>query len=285
MVFAAAAGFGTLAIFGKLASLSGLSTSTLLLFRFVLGAIILWAVFGFLGRLRLLSGRKLWIALSLGGLYGIMTGLFFWGLEYLSASLAAIIFYSYPVYVFVLSTVFLNERLTRAKLLALFAVGIGIRLTAGPSPGDVDTFGIGLVLVASVGYATYTTGSRVALASVDSEALVATVLLASTVSMIPFGLLFGGLTFPSGIDQWALIAGIGIVGTAIPIFLYVHGLERIEASHASIIGTSEPVVTILLGISLLGEPITTTLVAGGAIILGGALLVQRASRGSGLMLQ
>lgn len=284
MVFAAAAGFGTLAIFGKLAARADLSVSTLLLFRFGLGAVLLWAVFGYTGRLRRLSGRRNWMALSLGGVYGAMTGLFFWGLEYLSASLAAVILYSYPVYVFVLSTVVLDERVTRSRLLALFAVGVGIRLTVGPNPGGVSAFGIGLVLVSSVGYAVYTTGSRAALASVQPESFVATALVATTASMIPFGLFFGGLSIPSGTEQWSLIVGIGIVGTAIPILLFVRGLERIEASHASIIGTSEPVVTVLLGVGLLGEPITIALAAGGTLVLGGALLVQRDSRSSGVMM-
>lgn len=284
MILAAAAGFGTLAIFGKMAGAAGLDTSTLLLFRFVLGGSILWFVFGALGRLRPLRGRSLWMALSLGGLYGIMTGMFFWGLEFLSASLAAIILYSYPVYVFMLSTAFLDERLTRAKLLALISVGIGIRLTVGPNPGDVDALGVVLVLVSSIGYAVYTTGSRAALRSVDSASFVAVALVATTLSMIPFGLLFGGLSIPSGIEQWTLIAGIGIVGTAIPILLFVSGLERIEAGHASIIGTSEPVVTVLLGIGLLGEPMTAGLVAGGTLILGGAVIVQRNSRNSGVIM-
>lgn len=77
LVFAAAAGFGTLAIFGKLASAAGLSTSTLLLFRFIVATVVVWAVFGVCGQANTLSGRLLWIVLAVGVLYGIMTGLFF----------------------------------------------------------------------------------------------------------------------------------------------------------------------------------------------------------------
>jgi len=148
----------------------------------------------------------------------------------------------------------------------------------------MDMVGIGLVLVSSVGYAVYTTASRAALASVQPEPFVATALVATTVSMIPFGLFSGGLSSPHGVQQWSLILGIGIVGTALPILLFVRGLELIEASHASIIGTVEPLVTVLLGIGLLGEPITKGLVAGGTLILGGAILVQYDSRSSGVMM-
>lgn len=285
MVFAAAAGFGTLAIFGKLAVQTGPSIATLLLFRFVVGTIILWFGFGYLGQLRRLSGRRLGIALALGSLYGIMTGLFFWGLEYLSASLAALILYSYPAYVFLLSTVVLNERLTQAKLLALVLVGIGVRITVGSNLGDVNAMGLGLVLASSVGYAVYTTGSRAAISSVEVGPFVTTALVATTVTMVPFGLLFGDLSVPRGPEQWRLVGGIGIIGTAVPLILFVRGLEQIEASHASIIGTAEPVVTVLLAIGLLGEPVTTSLVAGGTCILTGALLMQRGSQHSGVMMR
>lgn len=84
----------------------------------------------------------------------------------------------------------------------------------------------------------------------------------------------GGLSIPSGLDQWLVVLGIGLVGTAAPIVLFVHGLERIEASHASVVGTSEPAVTVLLGVALLGEPVTPVLVVGGGLVLCAVLVVQ-----------
>ena len=160
MVFAAEAGFGTLAIFGKLAPSVGLSTSTLLLFRFIVATLTVWTVFGIRGQARLPSGRLLWIALVIGVIYGIMNGLFFEGLEYLSAGLAAIIFYTYPVYVFVIATIALNERPTRLKLLALSIAVFGVGFIASTNPTGANPVGIILLLLAAVAYATYTTGIR-----------------------------------------------------------------------------------------------------------------------------
>ena len=278
LVFAAEAGFGTLAIFGKLAAAAGLSTSTLLLFRFVVATITVWAVFGFRGRAQLLSGRALWIALAIGTMYGVMNGLFFEGLAYLSAGLTAIVFYTYPVHVFVLATVALDERVTRLKMLALGVAVAGVGLIAGANPTGTDLFGIGLVLLAAVAYAIYTTGIRATLSSVDAGALTATALIATTLSILPYGVLTGGLSVPVGIEQWLIVFGIGLIGTAAPIVLFFRGLDRIEASHASIIGTSEPMATVLLGVALLGETITPIIIAGGALVLVGVVLIQRESR-------
>ena len=281
LVFAAEAGFGTLAIFGKLAAAAGLSTSTLLLFRFVVATITIWAVFGFRGRAQLLSGRALWIALAIGTTYGVMNGLFFEGLAYLSAGLTAIVFYTYPVHVFVLATVALDERLTRLKTLALGVAVAGVGLIAGANPTRADPFGIVLVLLAAVAYAIYTTGIRATLSSVDAGTLTATALIATTLSILPYGVLTGGLSVPVGIEQWLIVFGIGLIGTAAPIVLFFRGLDRIEASHASIIGTSEPMATVLFGVALLGETITPIIILGGGFVLCGVLLIQRESRSTG----
>jgi len=68
-----------------------------------------------------------------------------------------------------------------------------------------------------------------------------------------------------------------------PIVLFVVGLERVEASRASVIGTAEPAVTVLLGATLLGEPVTPALVVGGGLVLGAVLLVQREGRPTGMV--
>lgn len=278
MVFAAAAGFGTLAIFGKLAAAVGLNTSTLLLFRFIVATTVIWGILFLRGRARLLSSRSLWITVVVGVVYAIMTALFFEGLEYLSAGLAAIVFYTYPAHVFVISAVTLNERLTRLKLLALTVAIAGVGLIVGANPSEANPFGIVLVLLAAIAYAIYTTGSRMALYSVDSQILTATALIATTVSMLPYGVVSGELSIPAGVSQWVLVLGIGLIGTAVPIVLFIRGLKRIEASHASIIGTSEPMMTVLLGVVLLGETATPVIVVGGGLVLCGVLLIQRDSR-------
>jgi drug/metabolite transporter (DMT)-like permease len=283
MVFAAAAGFGTLAIFGKLAAAVGLSTPTLLVFRFVVATAVIWGFLGLRGRAERLSGRPLRVALGIGVVYAVMTVLFFVGIDFLSAGLAAVVFYTYPVHVFVISAVALNERPTTPKLLALVAAVAGVGLIVGANTAGASPLGIVVVLLAAVAYATYTTGSRMALSSVDSELLTATAMVATTVSMLPYGVAVGGLSIPTGVAQWALVLGIGLLGTAVPIVLFVRGLDRIEASHASVIGTAEPLVTVVLGVILLGETATPVFVVGGGLVLCGVLLIQRTGRPTGMV--
>lgn len=124
MVIVAAAGFGTLAIFGKFAEEAGVNTTTLLTFRFLVGTALLWLVLALWGRARLLSGRNLPAALVLGVVYAGFSLLFFWGLLYVPAGVAGVVFYTYPAVVYLLSVTFLDEGVSVRKLLALVLAGV-----------------------------------------------------------------------------------------------------------------------------------------------------------------
>jgi len=283
MVLTAAAGFGTLAIFGKLAGQVGLPISTLLFFRFVVATGALLVMVSLLDLAELPSGKELWIALGIGLIYGIMTLLFFWGLTFIPAGLAAIVFYTYPVHVFVISVTLLNEKLTRAKMSAVILGILGIVLISRGNTATVNPLGVGLVMLAALCYAIYSTGSRFILQTADTVPFTATAMVAALLSMVPYWMSSGPFALPSSTAGWLLIAGIGTVGTAIPIVLYSGGLNRIEATRASVIGTSEPILTVLLGLILLGEPVSPRVFIGGVIILVGVLIIQLDSRPTGMV--
>jgi len=274
MVLAAAAGFGTLAIFGKFAEEAGVNTTTLLVFRFVIGTALLWMVLALWGRARLLSGRNLRVALALGVLYAAFSWLFFWGLLYVPAGVAAVVFYTYPAGVYLLAVTFLDERLSGRKLLALACAFAGVALVAGRDTTGVSLVGVALVLLAAGGYAGYITGNRAAVADIDADVLAGTALVATTLLTVAFGVASGRLFLPTGTDQWGPILGTAVLGTSLPLVLYVSGLGRIEASRAAVTSTAEPVVTVLLGVVLLGEAFTLPLVGGGGLVLVGVVLVQ-----------
>ena len=270
-----AAGFGTLGVLGELAAAAGLSIPTVLAFRFLLATLVVWLVLGARGRLHLLRGRALAVGVALGAVgYAVMSGLFFWGLEFMTAGLVGIVRYTYPVFVVGAAAVRLDEPVTRRTVASLGTALAGVALVTGADPAGADSRGIAVVLAAAVVYAGYITASRSALATVDPQVLTAHVLPGAAASYLVVGTATGRLAAPATDYEWALVAAIAVVATALPIFTFFAGLRRIGASNASIVSTAEPVITLLLGAAVLGEPITPATVVGGALVLGGVLLVQ-----------
>jgi len=273
MVLIAATGFGTLAIFGKFAEATGLSRPTLLFFRFSLGAAIVWGVLAVKGDLKLLSGRPLYATLVLGVIYAVLTLAYFRGLSYMTASLTSIVFYTYPIFVFGLSVPLLDEELSVVSVSALGLALAGVVMVVGVDASQVSLLGLVLVTAAAAGYGVYNVAGRVLTAETDPTHLTAHVLVMTTASIgVAWG--FSGFHPPSSPTHWAIVAGIGVLGTGLPLILLYEGLERVEATHASILGTAEPLATVLLGVTILGETLALRTVLGGILILSGVTLVQ-----------
>jgi len=275
-VLASAAGFGTLGVLGVVAGDAGLSIPTVLFFRFALATVAVWAVLWVRGDLRRLRGRNLAIGVALGaGGYATMSGLYFVGLEFMTAGMVGIVLYTYPAFVLALAATVLEEPVGPRSLVALALTLGGVALITGVDPAAADPRGVGIVLGAAAVYATYITVSRTALRDVSAPILTAHVLPAACASFLTFGVATGALAVPSGHVAWGAVLAIAIVATALPIFAFFAGLSRIGAGPAAILSAVEPVVTVALGAAFLAEPVSPVVVAGGAMVLAGVVVVPR----------
>ena len=291
LVLVAAASLGSLGVLGKIAYGQGLTIATVLALRFTIGSAAFFSILGItetwkratctrrdsIQPLAILRGHKLYIAIALGTLgYGVMSGLFFWGLRYMSPGMVAIAFYTYPIFVILISSAVLREKITKYTVIALLLAFCGVTLITGLDRANADPRGMMIVLASALIFAAYVTVSRAVLAEVDARVLTAHVLPSAAFTFIIYGSLTSQLSFPSTMNGW--IAGIllGVVATAIPVFAFLAGLSRIRATHASILMTFEPVVAVLLACALLGDPISWVTVVGGSLVLAATVLIHRA---------
>jgi drug/metabolite transporter (DMT)-like permease len=276
-----AALFGTLGIFGKLAPTVGVSTATLLSLRFLGATVAFWALLAVSGHGRVRSGRLFAVEVGLGAVYGVMSITYFEGLAWLSAGVAALLLFTYPVQVTLGAAVVLDEPLTVPKLGALVAAVTGVALVVG-SDAEFALAGAVLVGLSSLCYTVYAMGTRVVMAEIHPIVHAAYTFLGVTATVLGYGVATDTLAVPATASGWSLVAGITVVGTVLPILLFSAGLARIEASRASIVSTSEPLTTVGLGVVLLGEAFTPAVGIGGILILSGVLLtapgVERAVR-------
>ena len=271
-----AAGFGAMAIFGKLAYDAGVELGDLLLVRFALAAALLLLVAWATGALRGLARRPVLAALGMGAIgYATQAGLFFAALERMDASLLALVLYAYPALVLVAAVALGRERATRRRVAALVVASAGTALVlAGAASGTLDPVGTAMGFGAALAYTAYIlTGDRV-VAGVPPVALSALVCTGATGTFAIAALVTGGPELAFGADGWAWLGAIALVSTVGAVLAFFAGLARVGPSAASILSTLEPVVTVGLAAAAFGEALSAVQLAGGALVLAAVVVMQ-----------
>ena len=273
LVATSAAAFGALPIFARQAYAEGVDLLGILVPRFALGAVLL-ALLAVARNARWPRGRTLLGVLAMGGVgYVGQSFLYFSALRYADASLVALLLYAFPFVVAVLAALFLHEKLDAGRVTALVVASAGLALTIGGGRGE--PLGVALGLGAAVVYAVYiVVGTRV-LRGVDAIAASALICAAAaaTFSGIAGARMLAGTapSWPGSAAAWLPVLAIGVVSTVLAIGAFFAGLQRLGATVTSVLSTLEPVVSVALAASLLGERISALQAAGGALVIATAI--------------
>jgi drug/metabolite transporter (DMT)-like permease len=275
-----AAGFGAMAIFGKLAYDAGIEIGDLLLMRFALASAALLVVAGATGALRGLPRRAVLAGLGMGAIgYATQSGLFFSALDRMDASLLALILYVYPALVLIGAVGLGRERASTRRVVALVVALAGTALVlAGAASGSVDALAAAMGFGAALAYTIYIlTGDRVG-AGVPPLALAALVCAGATCTFAVASVFRGGPELGFAAEGWLWVGAIALVSTVGAILCFFAGLARVGPSAASILSTLEPVVTVALAAAAFGESLGAVQLAGGALVLSAVAVMQRPAR-------
>ncbi len=274
LVFLSAAGFGVLPIFALYAYQGGASVTTVLFLRFLLAA----AIFGgytLFKREQVTLSRFHWISLFLlgGVLYTLQSMFYFSAVKHIPASLAALLLYTFPIYVSILSFWVDRETLSRTTILSMgLSIG-GLALVLGASFGVIDVYGVLLACGAALVYSCYIVlGNRV-VRQLPSMVTSTFVSLFAAFSLLVIGLSNGSLVLQIGGQAFAAIVGIALFSTVLSMLTFFQGLKLIGSTRASVLSMIEPVITSGFSALLFGERLTLWQWIGGLAVLGGATLV------------
>jgi drug/metabolite transporter (DMT)-like permease len=274
LCIASALCFGSMAILGRFAAASGVDTPTLLLLRFSIAGAVLWIMLA-IRRERLPAGRDLAVLVGMGAIgYAGQAFSYFSALEHASAGLVALLLYLHPVIVAVLARAVLGHPLRPVQVAAIALAVAGSALTVGDATGG-SALGVAFGLAAAAIYAVYIlTGSR--LSSSATPIASTTVVVSAAAGVFAARAAVAGVRLPSTAAGWAAVVAIALVCTVAAVALFLAALERLGPVRATIYSTVEPAFTILLAWVVLGERMTLVRACGGALILGGVLLLARA---------
>lgn len=196
-----------------------------------------------------------------------------------SLSVAAILLYTAPIFVMILSRFLFKERLSAQKIAALFLAFAGCICVTGivGREASVSAAGIMTGLGSGFGYALYSIFSRFALErnyhpfTVTLYTFVCA--LAAVLFLTDWQPVFGFLSERPANFVYGI--GYGVITTVLPYILYTFGLSRVENGTASIMATVEPVVATLLGIFVFREAMTPMGMAGVVMVLAALVILNR----------
>ena len=272
LIAVSAASFGTLAIFGRYAYADGMDTFTVLFLRFTTAAVLM-LIFLAIRREALPRGKVLFQLIGMGALgYVGQSFSYMTAIKYASAGLVALLLYLYPMFVAILAAIFLKEKFTIIKIIAIALATLGAALTANPEGGAWT--GIILAITAAGIYSIYIIVGTGVMKQVSP-------MQSSTVIFASAGAVYGALTavsgahFPKTGAGWGAIGAIVIVATMIPVVTFLAGLQRIGPTNASMLSTLEPVVTVLLSAILFGDVLKPIILVGGLLILIAVIILAR----------
>jgi drug/metabolite transporter (DMT)-like permease len=264
LVLVSTLAYGTLPIIGKAAYAAGVRPEPLLAWRFVIAT----ALFALLSRrgtppLGLRQRLVLW---GLGVVFVINALAYFTALRTVPAATVALLIYTYPVIVTLLSGIFGLDPLTPRGLGGAGLAVLGCALTAtGEIAGGTGVF---YALASAFIYATYVVLSSHFAAGVPSLTAALHLAQVSAVVCLAWALGHGGLAVPASLQAWAAIAGLAVISTVVALRAFLAGLARVGPSRASVLSSLEVVVTMTLAVLVLGERLGPRQWAGALLILG-----------------
>jgi DME family drug/metabolite transporter len=277
-VVAGATLWGTGGLAGSALAGEGLPLATVAAYRLGVGggALLLLAVTGRLGRLRLTGAvvRRVLVTAVLAA--GYQTA-YFVAVGRSSVSLATLVALGAAPVLVAAATAVLARRLpSRRTVTALLLAVAGLVLLvglAGAGVGADPAGGALLALGAAAAFAALTMVNRTGVPGLDPVLLTALGFSAGGLLLVPVALLGGGAVGPATATGWWLVLYLGVVPTALAYAAYFTGLRAVPATTASLVALLEPLTAALLAAVLLGERLGAAGAVGGLLLAAATVAV------------
>ena len=270
MLIASMAIFGTMAPFVRSIPVT---SGELALYRAILAASLI-GVFLLVTKQKIpfAAIKKELILLLLSGMaMGFNWILLFEAYKYTTVSIATLSYYFAPVLVTAVSAFLFREKLTPKQILCFIMSTFGIILVTGIgqlAAGGRNAIGIFFGLGAAVLYATCILINKF-IKNVDGIHRTFLQFLAAILVVSPYVLATSGITLGNmNAIGWVNLLIVGFFHTGVTYCMYFTALKDVTGQQVSILSYIDPLVAVLISVTILGESMTVTQALGGAMILG-----------------
>lgn len=261
--------FGTIGVFVRNISVS---SGELALYRAVLAAVLI-AVFLLVTKQKIPFAnikKEVPLLLASGIAMGFNWILLFEAYKYTTVSVATLSYYFAPVIVTIVCPVIFKEKLTGKQIICFVMSTLGLVLITGigDAGGGNDFVGILLGLGAAVLYATVIILNKF-IKNVEGIHRTFLQFISAIVVLSPYVAMTSGVTLGSlkGIG-WVNLLIVGFIHTGVTYCMYFSSLKELPGQKVAILSYIDPLVAVLISVTVLGETMTLWQIIGGVLILG-----------------
>lgn len=261
--------FGTLGIFVRNIPVS---SGELALYRAILAALLI-AVYLIVTKQKIPFAKikkEIPLLLLSGVAMGVNWILLFEAYKFTTVSLATLSYYFAPVIVTVVCPILFHEKLTGKQILCFIMSTIGLVMITGIGDigGGSDFIGILFGLGAAVFYATVILLNKF-IKNVEGIPRTFLQFISAIVILIPYVIITSGVTL-GGMNAfgWVNLLIVGLIHTGVTYCMYFSSLKELPGQKAAILSYIDPLVAVVISVTILGEKMTFWQVFGGILILG-----------------
>ena len=272
--------WGATGVFARVLKGYGMSNSTILETRMLLGVIILFIGCMIVDRSMLKINMKDAGIFAAGGLLGNFGLSYFYteATNQLSLSFAAVLLCTFPVFVMLMSAFLFKEKITIRKIGCMVLAFAGCVLVSGlfeSGQADWTAFGVGIGILAAFCYALYSIFSKMARERGYSPItitlyfmLLVSIVLAPFTDWQQIGQFVGEAPGANAL----FLLGHCLCAAVVPYVIYTYSMSFMDAGKASILASSEPMAAMVLG-ALIFEEMPTLLMVAGMFITVAAIVI------------
>ena len=267
--------FGLIPLFTLPLMQKGLSSDSILFYRFLTASLALAAMLKLKGEPFSIGRRDVPVILLLAVFYAASSMFLLYGYEFMGAGIATTLHFTYPVFVTLLMLLIFRESVSWLTWLAIvLAVGGVARLSLRGSALTLAPLGVVIVLLSAVGYASYIIAvNKSRVRDMNSRKLAFYVFVFTTLIFGIKNLADGGIQPVPDAGAAACIVLLAVAPTVISNITLLLAVRHIGGTLTSILGALEPVTAVCIGACVFGEGFTWREAVGIALILTAVTLI------------
>jgi drug/metabolite transporter (DMT)-like permease len=254
-----------------------MSPSSIVFLRVLIGAIVLLPIA--LKRKTFYIARQYWPLLLL---YTVTELIGPWYLitnaeQKITSGLTGLLVATVPIWAAILASIFGDHTVWhKSRLFGLIIGFIGVVAVVGIESlsGRQDIISIGMVLLAAMGYAYAINMVNRKIPEVPGLALNTWAMIITSFVYLPFAIISWPKAIPS-VQTIGSVLGLGILCTAVAFILFFKVVAEVGPPRASLVTYLNTAVAVVLGVILLGEPLTLGIALGLPLVLVGSYFASR----------